>query len=1089
MKRLFIGIVGSLYFLAAAEAQSPGDDGIAPTFTPLQEVEKVWLGPLDNEVLLEEELQNRAPGRPPHFALPVEVDITPQSNGLWEKLPDGREVWRLRISSPGAHSLNFGFLEYYMPPGGRLFVYGPGRKRVLGPFTAADNEIHYQLWTPILPGDEAVLEVQLPARRRQSLRLRLATVNHDFLGFAGMLSGACNLDVICSDGDGWGIVEPYRDAIQSVAAYGLGGSTFCTGFLVNNTRNDCTPYFITANHCGINASNSASVVIYWNYQNSYCREPGSIASEGPGDGQLNIFNTGAIYRAGYAPTDFTLVELDDPVAENSQAFFAGWTRDAAPPEDTLACIHHPDGSEKRISFSFSDTYAGAWGSGSTPVPGGNHLIIPSWDIGSTESGSSGAPLFGRQRRVVGQLRGGAASCNNDQYDAFGWFRFSWAGGGTPSTCLKNWLDPDNTNLLFIDGRRLSNCNASITVPYESQEACVPGTTQYSVQLGEGFSGPVFLSTSGLPSGISAAFSPNPVSPGGTAILSLNIYNASISSGIYPFAIHAQSTYSNVETEAVLVLLNQLPPAPAITAPSSGAMGQTLAPAFQWTPHPLAASYELQVATDSDFTDIAGSASGLPTPYFQGLVLEPASTYFLRARGHNVCGTGPWSATVEFTTAAILCQNSPYSGPPVLISPQGTSSVTSTIRVESAGAVAGIAIRNLDIGHSYVGDLSAYLESPSGTIARLFNRPGFPGSFFGCPGANLMLSFADDALRTAADLESACNSYPAISGTFQPIDDLSVFIGEPAEGEWKLTISDHFDQDGGQANGWVLELCSTPPSVAELFPLQEEPFACIGTPYLMGIYVGSGFSGPVTLNSSGLPPGADASFSNNPAMPGSFVTFTVDSIALPGNYLITIVGTSAGNNHLFQQELEVSAFPSAPALVYPADGSTIFENYPMFSWSAVPEADTFIIQIATGPAFQEIVRTARVTSSNYTFAPPLANGIYFWRVLAENACGASNSGYPFSFSMEGSVTGIEDDSSGQQWRLFPNPTDGRLHIRWEGSAKKEHSEVEVFTIEGQLLLSREFEGAMELSLVGRPAGIYLVVLRNRWGVEVQRVVVR
>ncbi|MCO6475064.1 MAG: proprotein convertase P-domain-containing protein, partial [Phaeodactylibacter sp.] len=808
MKRLFIGMVGSLYFLAAAEAQYPGN-GIAPSPTPLQEVEKVLLGPVDNEALLREELQSRAPGRPPRFAIPFEVDIAPQTHGLWEKLPDGTEVWRLRISSPGAHSLNFGFLEYYMPPGGSLFVYGPGRKPVLGPFTAADNETHYQLWTPILPGGEAVLEVQVPGGRRQALRLRLATVNHDFLGFTGVLSGACNLDVICGPGDGWSIVEPYREAIRSVAVYGLGGSTFCTGFLVNNTRNDCTPYFITANHCELNASNSASVVVYWNYQNSYCREPGSMASGGPGDGQLENFNTGAIYRAGYAPTDFTLIELDDPVAENSQAFFAGWTRDAAPPEDTLACIHHPDGSEKRISFSFSDTYAGAWGSGSMPVPGGNHLIIPSWDIGSTESGSSGAPLFDRQRRVVGQLRGGAASCNNSQYDAFGWFRFSWTGGGTPYTRLKDWLDPDNTNLLFLDGRRLSGCNAGIAVADDSQEACVPGTARYTVRIGEGFSVPVHLTTSGLPSGISASFSPNPANPGETATLALNIFNASVSSGIFTFTVHAQSTYNNVETEATLALLNQPPPAPTITAPSSGAMGQTLAPAFQWTGHPLAANYELQVAADSGFTDISGSAGGLLAPYFQGLVLEPASTYYLRARGHNVCGAGPWSATVEFTTAAILCRNSPYTGPPVLISPQGANSVTSTIRVESAGAVAGIAIRNLDIEHSYVGDLSAYLQSPSGTIVHLFDRPGFPASFFGCSGANLMLSFADDALLTAAGLESTCNSYPAISGTFQPIDALSVFIGEPAEGEWKLTISDHFDQDGGQANSWELDLCSTP----------------------------------------------------------------------------------------------------------------------------------------------------------------------------------------------------------------------------------------------------------------------------------------
>ena len=209
MKRLFIGIIGSLFFLAAAKAQYPGN-GIAPTRIPLLQIEKIVLEPLDNEALLQAELQSRAPGRAPHYAKPVGVDITPQTHGHWEELQDGVEVWRLRINSSGARSLNFGFLEYYMPPGGRLLVYEPGQSQVLGPFTPADNETHYQLWTPILAGDEAILEVQLPARQRKALRLRLATVNHDFLGFLEVLSGACNLDVICSASDNWPIVEPYR---------------------------------------------------------------------------------------------------------------------------------------------------------------------------------------------------------------------------------------------------------------------------------------------------------------------------------------------------------------------------------------------------------------------------------------------------------------------------------------------------------------------------------------------------------------------------------------------------------------------------------------------------------------------------------------------------------------------------------------------------------------------------------------------------------------------------------------------------------------------------------------------------------------
>ncbi|MCB0578207.1 MAG: proprotein convertase P-domain-containing protein [Phaeodactylibacter sp.] len=1088
MKRLFISISGLLFLLAPAAAQYPGN-GIAPTTVPLSEVEKVSLGPVDNEALRREELQRRVPGRAPHFARPLEVDITPRGCGLWEQLPDGAEVWRLRICSPAAHSLNFGFLEYYMPPGGRLLIYGPAQGRVLGPFTAADNENHYQLWTPILPGDEAVLEVQLPPGQRQALRLRLATVNHDFLGFYKVLSGACNLDVACGAADGWPIVESYRDEIRSVAVYGLGGSSFCTGFLINNTRNDCTPYFMTANHCEINASNAPSVVVYWNYQNSYCRQPGSTASGNPGDGQLSNFNTGAIFRAGYAPTDFTLLELDDPLPANSQAFFSGWSRDATPPQDTLACIHHPDGREKRISFSFSDAYPGAWGSGSANVPGGNHLIVPYWDIGSTESGSSGAPLLDRQRRAVGQLRGGAASCNNNQYDAFGWLRHSWAGGGTPATRLRDWLDPGNTNLMYLDGRRIANCNPTVFLADNHQESCIPGSARYVVEVGDNFSGPATLSAAGLPSGISATFSPNPAGPGTESNLTLNIYNTALSNGTYNFTIQAEDNYSSAEAGATLTLTDQPPPMLSVIAPAPGTAVLNLSPTFQWSGHPLAETYELQVAETIGFSNIAGSVSGLTAPYFQGIILAPSTTYYVRVRGRNTCGAGPWTAPSGFTTAPSLCQNASYQGPPQPISPQGSSFAIARIRIEEAGAVAGIALRNIDIAHSFTGDLSATLQSPSGTVIDLFHRPGIPGSFYGCPGANLALGFADDASLTQEDLEATCGDYPAIAGTFQPIDALSALIGEPAEGEWKLTVIDHFDQDGGQINGWELELCATPPDVAELFPLQTANIACLGEPYATDFFIGSGFPGPATLHVIGAPPGSVSSFSSNPAAPGTLVTLTIDSLSQTGNFPLIITAAHGTTSHFIQCVLQARSLAPAPTLLFPEDESFVFDEYPTFSWGPVAEADTFLLQIATDRFFQYIVRSARTAATSYTLESPLGEGEYFWRVSSINACGVTGSDKAFNFVLQGSAVGSRSPAFGQEWQLFPNPTDGLLRIRWAGEAPAERTTVTFLTIEGRTLLQEEFSGYLELSLQGWPAGLYLVVLRNNRGAVVRRVVVR
>ena len=44
--------------------------------------------------------------------------------------------------------------------------------------------------------------------------------------------GTCNIDVVCPEGD------PWWDEINSVGVYSTGGTTFCTGAMVNNTAED-----------------------------------------------------------------------------------------------------------------------------------------------------------------------------------------------------------------------------------------------------------------------------------------------------------------------------------------------------------------------------------------------------------------------------------------------------------------------------------------------------------------------------------------------------------------------------------------------------------------------------------------------------------------------------------------------------------------------------------------------------------------------------------------------------------------------------------------------------------------------------------
>lgn len=615
---------------------------------PLDEVGLVTMPPVDNAVLITRERQRLRPGMPLRFAEPITVNLTPTSSGTWDVLADGTWRWRLRIRSPKAVSLNLGFTRYVMPAGGQLWLYTPDRSTVIGPFTEADNESHGQLWTPILEGDEVVIEVRVPATAVNQLKLTLGRVNHGFLDLNTPLSGACNVDVACGAADGFPQVEPWRDQIRSVGAYTIAGIDRCSGALINNTAQDMTPYFLTANHCLSNPDDAPSVVVYWNYQNSYCRQPGSPASGGPGDGQRTQFNSGATLVATYDQSDFTLLKLDDPINPGFDLYWAGYdARDQA--TTSAVTIHHPGVEEKRISFENDPTSITTYLS-NTPDPHGTHLRVGDWDLGTTEPGSSGSPLFSPEQRIVGQLTGGFAACGNDLPDWFGRLAVSWDGGGTADSRLRDWLDPvGQGNTLVLDGRYQGDFKLQ-AVPL-AQSVCAPAAAIYDVTVipQPGFTKPVSLTVAGYPSGTLATFVPDPaVSPGYTSTLTIS-NTASATPGAYTMLITGTYAITTARAAVDLHLANSRPSSPTLASPADGAVITTTSVSFAWQPVTQAATYTIQVAVDISFTHDVMTATVSDAGY-DGFALDTNTTYFWRVRASNACGLGPWSVVARFTTA-------------------------------------------------------------------------------------------------------------------------------------------------------------------------------------------------------------------------------------------------------------------------------------------------------------------------------------------------------------------------------------------------------------------------------------------------------
>jgi hypothetical protein len=409
----------------------------------LEKIQRKVLPKVDTERLLAEDRtrDRRRPG-PVRFAVPADVTYTLANSGTWQPVAGGR-LWRLRIQSPGAKSLNLGITRFDLPKGAKLWIYDPERKQVEGPYTSSHRSRRGSLWTPLIRGNEIVVEVFVPDGVAQPV-IEIGRVNQAYKDFGS--SGACEIDVICPQG------APWANQVRAVGFYTLNGLATCTGTLLNSTNigsdGKPKPFFLSANHCGVSSANDDTVVVYWNYQSPEC------GTHGPGDTTQN--QTGSVFRASSAASDFLLLELSVQPDPNFNVFRSGWDATGTRPPSTVG-IHHPQGDVKMISFSNSAPYPtnrnpdGVSDPG--PIPTGSHWRADwSPNLGVTEPGSSGSCLFETtNKRCIGQLTGGPSSCTaTNKWDYYGRLSVSWTGPSA-ATRLNDWLDPLNTGTLYMDG--------------------------------------------------------------------------------------------------------------------------------------------------------------------------------------------------------------------------------------------------------------------------------------------------------------------------------------------------------------------------------------------------------------------------------------------------------------------------------------------------------------------------------------------------------------------------------------------------------------------------------------------------------------
>ena len=428
-----------------------------------QVVPTIEIEALDAEALLAEDASIPGKDHPLRIGVTKEVNYSIANSGRVDMLPDGGRVWRIAFHMEDATFTSMNFSTFNIPDGAELYLYTPDREYVIGKFINKNQMEDGTFYPQELPGEDIVVEYYEPANVAFEGELVINQISQGYYDFfhikeieggIGNAEGTCHPNAICYD-------ATWHAQINSVVCYTMTSGMYvymCSGAMINNTANDNTQYLLSANHC----YESGTWKFYFGYQATSCS--GS-------NGSTLKTATGYELKAkddGNSSSDFMLVKITGTINPSFDVFLAGWDLSTSVPTNPTSCaaIHHPGGDIKKFSTPQNINNGSFAGYGK--------FWLANWALatGTTEQGSSGSPLFNKDKLIVGQLYAGSSSCVAGQpegsqgpsgWDLYGKISNSWTNNNNSSNSkkLKPWLDPNNTGASTLQGRWMNGAPSSI----------------------------------------------------------------------------------------------------------------------------------------------------------------------------------------------------------------------------------------------------------------------------------------------------------------------------------------------------------------------------------------------------------------------------------------------------------------------------------------------------------------------------------------------------------------------------------------------------------------------------------------------------
>ncbi len=313
------------------------------------------------------------------------------------------------------------------------------------------------------------------------------------------------------------------------------------------------------------------------------------------------------------------------------------------------------------------------------------------------------------------------------------------------------------------------------------------------------------------------------------------------------------------------------------------------------------SYSVYRSTDPQFTPAPSNriAEGLDSLGYQDFdMLDSGTEYHYMVRAVDSVNDAEDNNT-EIRSAA---PSGPGGGSPQTIDSTDTpinipdndsSGITSTVTLAGFEPIADVEV-DLNVTHTYIGDLIVEVTSPSGTTVRLHNRSG----------------------GTSEDIITVYDSLTEPDGP----GIMSDFDGEGANGDWVLSISDNAGIDLGTLNSWSLVVtpmipCDTTAALTAAFsaPMQ----VCVGQPVTFTDASTNAEAWSWDLDGDGI----EDSTAANPTH-----TYTT-----AGTFDVELTVTRSGGSQEKATTKTVIAIESTSTVPGDADGDGLFDAADLGAW--------------------------------------------------------------------------------------------------------------------------------------------------------------